>query len=156
MTALKEGGIRPIAVSCTLRRLAAKVAGFRVRDKMAALLAPRQLGYGVRGGAEAAVHAARLYMQDLQHRCVLKLDFRNAFNTLRRDKMLQAVQNFAPDLLLFVHASYSTPSSLFWSDKTIQSVEGVQQGDPLGPLLLSHNPPPSVSAEVRALCLMTA
>ena len=25
---------------------------------MAALLAPRQLGYGVRGGAEAAVHAA--------------------------------------------------------------------------------------------------
>ena len=31
-----------------------------------------KLGYGVRGGAEAAVHAARLYMQDLQHRCVLK------------------------------------------------------------------------------------
>ena len=67
LTALtkKEGGIRPIAVGCTLRRLAAKVAGFRVMAKMAALLAPRQLGYGVRGGAEAAVHAARLYMQDL-------------------------------------------------------------------------------------------
>ena len=126
-----------------------------MRDKKAALLAPRQLGYGVRGGAEAAVHAARLYMQDLQHRCVLKLDFRNAFNTLCRDKMLQAVQNFAPDLLPFVHASYSSPSSLFLSDKIIQSAEGVQQGDPLGPFLfLSHNPPPSVSAEARALCLV--
>ena len=45
----KEGGIRPIAVGCTLCRLAAKVAGFRARDKMAALLAPRQLGYSVRG-----------------------------------------------------------------------------------------------------------
>ena len=30
---------------------------------------------------------------------------------------------------------YSSPSSLFWSDKIIQSSEGVQQGDPLGPLL---------------------
>ena len=85
LTALtkKEGGIRPIAVGCTLRRLAAKVAGCRVRDKMAALLAPCQLGYGVKGGAEAAVHAARLYLKELQHQCVLKLDFRNAFNTLR-------------------------------------------------------------------------
>ena len=40
---------------------------------MAALLAPRQLGYGVREGAEAAVHAARLYMQDLQHRSEIGL-----------------------------------------------------------------------------------
>ena len=149
----REGGIRPIAVGCTLRRLAAKVAGFRVRDNMAALLAPCQLGYGVRGGAEAAVHAARLYMQDLQHRCVLKLDFRNAFNTLRRDKMLQAVQNFTPDLLPFVHGSYSSPSSLFWSDKIIQSAEGVQQGDPLGPLPFCLTIHPLVS-QLKSLCLV--
>ena len=153
----KEGGIRPIAVGCTLCRLVSKVAGSRARDKMAALLAPRQLGYGVRGGAEAAVYAARLYMQDLQHRCVLKLDFRNAFNTLRRDKMLQAVQNFAPGLLPFVHASYSSPSSLFWSDKTIQSAEGVQQGDPLGPLLFCLTIHPLVSQLKSELCVwMTA
>ncbi len=42
-------------MGCTLRRLVTKVAGFRVRDEMGALLAPRQLGYGVRGGVEAAV-----------------------------------------------------------------------------------------------------
>ncbi len=48
----KCGGIRPIAVGCTLRRLVAKVAGFSVVGDMAALLAPHQLGYGVRGGAE--------------------------------------------------------------------------------------------------------
>ena len=155
LTALtkKDGGIRPIAVGCTLRRLAAKIAGFRVRDRMAALLAPRQLGYGVRGGAEAAVHAARLYLQDLQHQCILKLDFRNAFNTLRRDKMLQAVQKLAPDLLPFVHASYSSPSSLFWWDKIIQSAEGVQQGDPLGPLLFCLTIHPLVSQLKSELCL---
>lgn len=46
----KDGGVRPIAVGCTLRRLAAKVASGRVLEDMAALLAPRQLGFGVKGG----------------------------------------------------------------------------------------------------------
>ena len=46
----------------TLRRLVAKVAGYHVRDEMSDLLAPRQLGYGVKGGAEAAVHAARFWI----------------------------------------------------------------------------------------------
>ena len=81
------------------------------------------------------------------------MDFRNAFNTLRRDKMLQAVQNFTPDLLPFVHVSYSSPSSLFWGDKTIQSAEGVQQGDPLGPLLFCLTIHPVVSQLKSELCV---
>ena len=67
LTALqkKDGGVRPIAVGCILRRLIAKLAGRKVMEEMGELLSLRQLGYGVRGGAEAAVHAARLYLQDL-------------------------------------------------------------------------------------------
>ena len=34
-----------------------------------------------------------------------------------------------------MHSSYSTTSLLFWGDKVLESSEGVQQGDPLGPLL---------------------
>ena len=67
--------------------------------------------------------------------------------------MLQAVQNFAPDLLPFVHISYSSPSSLFWGDKTIQSAEGVQQGDPLGPLLFCLTIHPVVSQLKSELCV---
>ena len=79
----KGGGIRPIAVGCTLRRLVAKVAGMKVVDEMAALLAPRQLGYGVKNGAEAAVHTARLYFSNLNpNTAILKLDFQNAFNSI--------------------------------------------------------------------------
>ena len=96
---------------------------------------PVQLGYGVHRGAEAAVHAASLYIKNLGDKCVLKLDFKNAFNSVRRDKMLEAVQSFAPSLFPFVHSVYSSPSKLFWEDKIIESAEGVQQGDPLGPLL---------------------
>ncbi len=85
----KCGGIRSIAVRCTLRRLVAKVAGFSVVDDMAALLAPHQLGYGVRGGAEPAVHAARKFLSNLDPKhAIVKLDFSNAFNSIRRDSML--------------------------------------------------------------------
>ena len=106
----KDGGVRPIAVGCTLRRLAAKVASGKVLEDMAALLAPHQLGYGVKGGAEAAVHSTRLFLHNLKpQQLLLKLDFKNAFNSLRRDKLLATVQVLAPDLLPFVH-SYILPS----------------------------------------------
>ena len=49
--------------------------------------------------------------------------------------MLKAVEILAPTIYPFVHSVYSSPSSLVWGDKTISSSEGVQQGDPLGPLL---------------------
>ena len=77
----------------------------------------------------------RFYLRNIgSNKVLLKLDFRNAFNSIRRDKMLEAVQHLAPSIYPFVHSVYSS-SSLFWSDKIIQSSEGVQQGDPLGPLL---------------------
>ena len=66
---------------------------------------------------------------------MLKVDFCNAFNSLRWDKMLAAVGEMALELFPLVHSSYSTPSSLYIGDESIQSAEGVQQGDPLGPLL---------------------
>ena len=34
-----------------------------------------------------------------------------------------------------MHSAYSTALTLFWGAKTLVSAEGVQQGDPLGPLL---------------------
>ena len=80
----KKGvGVRPIAVDCILRRLIDKIAGFRVLEDMASMLAPRQLGYVIRGGSETAVHAARRYLSELQSdQAIVKLDFKNAFNTV--------------------------------------------------------------------------
>ena len=132
----KSGGVRPIAVGCTLRRLVAKIAGRKVSGEMSELLAPRQLGFGVRGGAEAAVHAARRFLQDMpSDHAVVKLDFANAFNSVRRDCVLSAVQSMCPALYSFVYSAYAASSNLLWGDRTVTSAEGVQQGDPLGPLL---------------------
>lgn len=95
MTALskKNGGVHPIAVGCTLRRLVAKVVSGLVSGEMSSLLAPRQLGYDIPGGVEAAVHSARYFLRIMDsNSAFLKLDFRNAFNSVRCDKMLTAVK----------------------------------------------------------------
>ena len=61
LTALhkKDGRIHPIVVSCNLRHLVAMIAVSKMREELTLLLAPRQLGFGIKGGAEAAVNAAR-------------------------------------------------------------------------------------------------
>ena len=65
--------------------------------EMGELLFPKQLGYGVMRGIEIAIHSARVYQSNLPHdHLILKLDYKNAFNTIHRDKMLQAVKDLAP------------------------------------------------------------
>ena len=123
-------------MGCTLRRLSAKAAGRHFSDTIGTPLTLRQLGVGTPYGAEAAIHAARLYLQHLKtNQVILEMDFKNAFNNIRRDRMLKAVMELAPNLFPLVHSAYSSPSLLFWGDKLLQSAKGVQQGDPLGPLL---------------------
>src|SRR6267154_3688522 len=132
----KEGGLRPIAVGLTLRRLVAKVAAKLTTQRCSASLAPLQLGVGISGGAEALVHAARRYLDSKSSdRAFVKLDFTNAFNSLRRDAMLEAVVSNCPDLLPLASSAYGSPSHLWLGDRLLASEEGVQQGDPLGPLL---------------------
>lgn len=130
-----NGGIRPIAVGYVWRRLSAKVACSHAREVSSSLLGPRQLGFGVSGGTEAAVRAARCYLENMDSsKLFVKIDFRNAFNTVRRDAILDAVAKHLPELLPFAASTLSTPSDLQFANFTLQSEEGAQQGDPLGPL----------------------
>ena len=74
------GGVCPIAIGCVLRRLVAKVACFRVSEDMADIFSSLQLGFGVKGGIEAAVHAGCHFLECLSpDEAVVKLDFSNAF-----------------------------------------------------------------------------
>ena len=73
--------------------------------------------------------------EDNETRVLLKLDFRNAFNTVHRDKMLLAVSQHIPQFYGFVWQMYRQSSLLSFGEFMLQSSSGVQQGDPLGPLL---------------------
>ena len=81
----KSGGYRPIAVGCTLRRLVAKCANTFAQKKLANYFCPIQVGIAVSGGCEAAMHATRRFLESMPNDEVLvKIDFSNAFNTIRR------------------------------------------------------------------------
>ena len=132
--------MRPIAIGFTLRRLAGKVAMAKLKDTLADLFQPHQLGVGTPKGAEIMVHALRRYIEgnSNESKAVLKIDFKNAFNCIRRDQILAKVKEQFPMLYPMIWQSYANASNLYFNgDTIIQSREGVQQGDPLGPFLFS-------------------
>ena len=132
----KSGGIRPIAVGYTVRHLAAKCANSFAQDQLAGYFKPLQLGVAVAGGCEAAVHATRHFVTQMSTGdAVVKVDFSNAFNSIRRDVMLNATSSRLPQLYNFCWSAYNGDSILQYGEKSIISAEGVQQGDPIGPLL---------------------
>ena len=113
----------------TLRRLAAKCANPFVIKRRNDELQPIQVGSGVSGGAEAAVNAVRRLVEHLpDDHVMVKFDFTNSFNSVRRDTILISVADKMPEIYRFVyHCSWK----LSYGDNIIVSVEDSQQGDPL-------------------------
>jgi Reverse transcriptase (RNA-dependent DNA polymerase) len=99
----KDGGIRSIVVGCTLCRLVAQSVGKVVQEKMAAKMAPVQLGFGVKRGTEASAHAVRRFLQNIgPGQAVLQMDLKNAFNAISRDEMIRITHDILPETFQFV------------------------------------------------------
>ena len=149
-----SGDLRPIAVGNLLRRLTSKLFAKAVNDRMENLLAPHQLGVGVRGGCEAAVHAVRKASTDNPGKWVLQLDLENAFNCVDRGHVLNEVATLLPDCLAWTVSCYGSPSFLQFGKNTITSSSGVQQGDPFAAVCFALVLQPvikAVEAEVPTL-----
>ena len=121
------------AIGCTLHRLGGKCACTFFSEDMSSLLSPVQVRFATSMGAEAAVHAEQAYLSKLEEGQLL--DFCNAFNCIRRDEMLLATLDKAPQLFPLALLAYQDSSLLFFGSHIINSSERVQQGDPIGPLL---------------------
>ena len=59
----KSGGVRPIALGNVLRHLASRLCCFAMKSRLPAVFFTHgQVGVGIRGALEAAVHATRSYI----------------------------------------------------------------------------------------------
>ena len=127
----KDGGIRPIASGEYLRRLVSKCAATVTTKRHAESFLPHQLGCGTKGGAEAAAHAVRAFLKDASNgTLLLKVDFKNAFNSIRRDVIAEKLADKMPELTPFFILCFGNASFLFFGVFILDSVEGAQQGDP--------------------------
>ena len=124
----KDDGVRPIVVGFVIRRLASKLISRYASAKLLDKLSPVQLGVGVARGMEAAVHATRQFVSELDpDSAVVKLDFRNAFNSIRRDIILEASKEYIPEVYQYIDSSYGSASQLYFNEKIILSESEVQQ-----------------------------
>ncbi|GJR17450.1 putative reverse transcriptase domain-containing protein [Tanacetum coccineum] len=135
-----DNGIRPIAVGTIWRRLVSKVAMKGVGKEMSKYLSDFQFGVGVSGGAEAILHSVNRVLSEYHNDgslAMLTVDFSNAFNLVDRSALLHEVRVKCPSISLWVDFLYGQASRLYIGDTHIWSATGVQQGDPLGPLLFA-------------------
>ena len=139
-----NGKLRPIAISDPWIRLGSKLLVNYALPKCQTFLGPHQMGIGKSGGADVIIHTSQLVASHIKSNknsnyCMLAMDCKNAFNSIRRGHISNAINSVCPNLISYFTWAYEKPVELKSSfhSTPILSSTGVRQGDPLGPLLFS-------------------
>nr|GEX41503.1 putative reverse transcriptase domain-containing protein [Tanacetum cinerariifolium] len=122
------GGIRPIAVGTIWRRLVSKVSAIMIGLSLNGYLDNLQFGVGVSRGGEAILHAVNRLIEDRRDDVgisMLLVDFKNAFNLVDREVMLQEVRLRCPSISRWVKFCYSNLAILYYREHTLWSSRGL-------------------------------
>ena len=138
-----EDGVRPILAPDTWAKLVAQLVVAREQPAAAATMHPLQVGVGMAGGAEAAIHAIRGYKQRQPGSVGAAFDGTNAYGSISRSSIRTGVDNLDPNNsqllrryfnLAYTRAAQTTDRAAYFS---MSYDDGVEQGGPLSPLFFS-------------------
>jgi hypothetical protein len=141
-----DGSIRPIACGQALRRLTARCMVVANTPKLVEVLGVNQFAVGYPGGVEACKLGLEQMLEEDESLAFGWIDYRSAFNTVCRFLIQDAIELFIPWWNSFFRRSYGIVSKIIFFKESDTgaltphfqpSLEGVQQGDPLGPALFS-------------------
>lgn len=149
----QTAGVRPIAIESCLVKLASHAALSTISPAVWKDIFPEiQFGAGPLANVETAVLSTRMA---LSTKIGISVDCRNAFNTLRRETIVNALKN-VPGLapiykLAAVSLRYSTIAVIHDGQcvASLQSRTGVRQGSVLGPILFCVGLQPSLMRMAR-------
>ena len=136
--------MRGIATGIVLRRLVARTIAQQYADSVLEATSPFQFALSTRAGVDCVALMTRVLTDLDEDAVVSSLDGVGAYDHVSRARFFEELAeraDLAP-MLPFVRLWYSRPSSYMWKDDAgvvhhIPQAEGVEQGDPLSPLLFS-------------------
>jgi len=137
-----NGKLRPIACGSVLRRLAARAVCATLKEDIRKACGELQFAVGRRAGCEQVHKALAALTAASPSAVVLQFDCSNAFNTMPRQRIVDAVVARLPALAPVVcNWLTQTTTHLFWDEgrvgKPITATMGVDQGCPLSPALFA-------------------
>ena len=115
-----------------LSRIIGKTIFWSLGEDIQEAAGPLQVATGLKGGAEAAIHAMKSIFHNDATDAVILVDAENAFNKLNRMVALHNIQYLCPSLATVLINTYRRPARLFIvGGGEIPSEEGTTQGDTL-------------------------
>ena len=156
----EAGDKRPVVAGDTLRKTAGKAMAIDLRIQWKESAGPHQYGLNTADGVNMVVLMVTDTLQQNLGHCATAVDGQNAFNAMRRQKILDRLFITFPQLAIFVECWYLDPSPLWYymQDHTVRIIwsrEGVQQGDVIATFLFSNTLAPTlynIYTRITPLC----
>mgnify|MGYP000193649203 FL=1 len=133
-----DDSIRPIAVGEIIRRLLSSFCAQSVITKVKQHLGSSQQGIGCPNAIEIILVGLNRVINDESidpETTVALFDFQNAFCEIKRQWFFDELFKLCPEISSWVEWIYGCSALMFTGEDINYSHIGVQQGDPLGPIL---------------------
>ena len=121
----KSGGVRPIGIGESLRRVITKVLAWRMKKEVKEATGSMHAS-GLQGACEAAISAVQEEYES--GKSILIMDAKNAFSNLNRDAALLTASRLVPNAYQTLLNFYNNSTYAYYKGKPIIVEEGTVQG----------------------------